>query len=96
MTEGKHQEVLDALNAAMQGKACPMCGGQERTLFDRFGRQDVQEVGVPFEKSFRKIVSTTTEILTHPETGYLPFAILVCEKCGLMTYHHLDRLKIAY
>jgi hypothetical protein len=44
----------------------------------------------------RKIVSTTAEVLTHPETGYLPFAILVCEKCGLMTYHHLDRLKIAY
>src|SRR5580700_9698304 len=37
-----------------------------------------------------------TEGLTHPEAGYLPFAILVCEKCGLMTYHHLGRLKIAY
>jgi len=97
MTEDKHQEVLDALNAAMQGKACPMCGGQERTLIDRFGRQDVNEIGAPFHNSLRKIVATTlTEGLTHPEAGYLPFAILVCEKCGLMTYHHLGRLKIAY
>ena len=97
MTEDKHQEVLDALNAAMQSKACPMCGGQERTLIDRFGRQDVHEIGAPFHNSLRKIVATTlTEGLTHPEAGYLPFAILVCEKCGLMTYHHLDRLKIAY
>jgi hypothetical protein len=97
MTEDKHQEVLDALNAAMQGKACPMCGGQERTLIDRFGRQDVNEIGAPFHNSLRKIVATTlTQGLTHPEAGYLPFAILVCEKCGLMTYHHLGRLKIAY
>ena len=96
MTEDKHKEVLDALNAAMQGKACPMCGGQERTLMDRFGRQEVHEVGAPFRKSLRKMVAITAEGLTHPEAGYIPFAILVCEKCGLMTYHHLDRLKIAY
>lgn len=96
MTEDKHQEVLDALNAAMQGKACPMCGGQERTLIDRFSRQDVSEIGEPFQVSVRKIVTRTAEGVLHPEAGYLPFAILVCEKCGLMTYHHLDRLKIAY
>ena len=95
-TEDKHQEVLDALNAVMQGKACPMCGGQERTLLDRFGRQDVNEIGAPFHSPLRKIVATTAEGLTHPEAGYLPFAILVCEKRGLMTYHHLGRLKIAY
>ena len=96
MTEDKHQEVLDALNAAMQGKACPMCGGQERTLIDRFSRQDITEIGEPFHSSVGKIVTTTARLVTHPEALYLPFAILVCEKCGLMTYHHLDRLKIAY
>ena len=96
MTESKHQEVLDALNAAMQGKACPMCGGQERTLIDRFSRQDITEIGEPFHSSVGKVVTTTARLVTHPEALYLPFAILVCEKCGLMTYHHLGRLKIAY
>ena len=96
MTEDKHQEVLDALNAAMQGKACPMCGGQERTLIDRFSRQDITEIGEPFHSSVGKVVKTTARLVTHPEALYLPFAILVCEKCGLMTYHHLDRLEIAY
>jgi hypothetical protein len=63
----------------------------------QFGRQDVNEIGTPFHNSLRKIVATTlTEGLTHPEAGYIPLAILVCEKCGLMTYHHLSRLKIAY
>lgn len=95
MTESKHQEVLDALNAAMQGKACPMCGGQERTLIDRFSRQDITEIGEPFHSSVGKVVTTTARLVTHPEALYLPFAILVCEKCGLMTYHHLGRLKIA-
>ncbi len=60
MTESKHQEVLDALNAAMQGKACPMCGGQERTLIDRFSRQDITEIGEPFHSSVGKVVTTTS------------------------------------
>jgi hypothetical protein len=60
MTEEKHQEVMDALNTALQGKACPMCGGQERTLIDRFGRQDVNEIGAPFQISMRKMVTRIT------------------------------------